>query len=379
MDLVIPAIGVVTLVIVVILLIQTVGRLLRKVGPNQALIVYGAGGTRVITGGSHFVIPLYQRAQEFPLELMSFDVAPPQDLYTSQGVAVNVEAVTQIKVRSDEQSIRTAAEQFLSKRQDERENLIRLVMEGHLRGIVGQLTVEELVKDPENVGSKMLKTVTPDMEKMGLEVISFTIKDVRDKNDYISNMGRPQIVEIRKQADIASALAQRDTQIQQANASREAAVAKSAADQGRVKAETESLAMQAESQRNLSLKKAAFDAEVKKQQATADKTYDIQANLMQQQVVTEAVKVTEAEKNAQIKVQEAEIKRRELELQATIQKAAEADRRRIETVAERSEEHTSELQSQSNLVCRLLLEKKKKNKKKKKKTKRNKQNTQSNQ
>src|SRR5438309_12015484 len=103
-------IGVVALVVVVLVLIQTVGRLLRKVGPNQALIVYGAGGTRVITGGSHFVIPLYQRAQEFPLELMSFDVAPPQDLYTSQGVAVNVEAVTQIKVRSDEQSIKTAAE-----------------------------------------------------------------------------------------------------------------------------------------------------------------------------------------------------------------------------------------------------------------------------
>jgi flotillin len=207
-------------------------------------------------------------------------------------------------------------------------------MEGHLRGIVGQLTVEELVKDPENVGSKMLKTVTPDMEKMGLEVISFTIKDVRDQNDYITNMGRPQIVQIKKQADIAAALAQRDTQIQQANASREAAVAKSAADQERVKAETESLALQAESQRNLSLKKATFDAEVKKQQATADKSYDIQANLMQQQVVTESVKVTEVEKNAQIKVQQAEIQRRELELQATIQKAAEAERRRIETVAE---------------------------------------------
>src|SRR5881398_836883 len=164
MELVIPIIGVVTLVIVVILLIQTVGRLLRKVGPNQALIVYGAGGTKVITGGSHFVIPLYQRAQDFSLELMSFDVAPHQSLYTTQGVAVNVEAVTQIKVRSDDQSIRTAAEQFLSKSQEERENLIRLVMEGHLRGIVGQLTVEDLVKDPESVGGKMLRTISADME-----------------------------------------------------------------------------------------------------------------------------------------------------------------------------------------------------------------------
>src|SRR6202007_1318420 len=118
--------GVVAIVVVVIIIIQTVGRLLRKVGPNQALIVYGAGGTRVITGGSHFVVPLYQRAQDFSLELMSFDVAPQQSLYTTQRVAMNVEAVTQIKVRSDEESIRTAAEQFLSKTQEDRENLIRL-------------------------------------------------------------------------------------------------------------------------------------------------------------------------------------------------------------------------------------------------------------
>ncbi|GHO84676.1 SPFH domain-containing protein [Dictyobacter formicarum] len=327
-------IGIVAFLLIVIIFVRVWGALLRKVGPNQALIVYGQGGTHVITGGAKLVIPLFNRAQEFSLELMSFDVAPRQALYTTQGVAVNVEAVTQIKVRSDDESIRTAAEQFLSKSQEDRENLIRLVMEGHLRGIVGQLTVEDLVKDPESVGGKMLRTVTPDMQKMGLEVISFTIKDVRDENDYIANMGRPQIAQIRKQADIAAALAQRDTQIQQANASREAAVARALADQERVKAEAESLALQAESQRNLALKKASFDAEIKKQQASADKAYDIQSNVTQQQVVAEAVRVTEVEKNAQIKVQQAEIQRRELELQATIQKAAEAERRRIETVAE---------------------------------------------
>src|SRR5215470_10850932 len=267
MSLIILLIIIAVAVVVLLIGVNTYGRLLRKVGPNQALIVYGSGGTKVITGGSKFVVPLYQRAQEFSLELMSFDVAPAKDLYTSQGVAVNVEAVTQIKVRSDEESIKTAAEQFLSKTQEERENLIRLVMEGHLRGIVGQLTVEDLVKDPESVGGKMLRTVTPDMQKMGLEVISFTIKDVRDENDYITNMGRPQIAEIRKEAEIAGALAERDTQIEQANASREAAVARARADQERVKAEAESQALQAESMRNLSLKRAAFDAEVKKQQA----------------------------------------------------------------------------------------------------------------
>lgn len=328
-------VGIVVIVLIVIFsFLRVYFSWLHKVGPNQALIISHGNQVEVVTGGSKFVNHLTKRWQELSLELMSFDVAPSQDLYTTQGVAVNVEAVTQIKVRSDMESIRTAAEQFLSKTQSDRENLIRLVMEGHLRGIVGQLTVEELVKDPENVGSKMLKTVTPDMEKMGLQVISFTIKDVRDKNNYIANMGLPQVVKIRKEAEIASALAQRDTQIEQANAAREAAVAKAAADQERVKAETESMALQAESQRNLSLKKAAFDAEVKKQQAAADKAYDIQANTTQQQVIAEAVKVTQIEKEAQVKVQEAEIRRRELELQATVQKAAEADRRRIETLAE---------------------------------------------
>lgn len=327
-------VGVVAVLIVVFILLRLYFSWLHKVGPNQALIISHGNKVEVITGGTKFVNHLTTRWQELSLELMSFDVAPSQDLYTTQGVAVNVEAVTQIKVRSDVESVRTAAEQFLSKTQADRENLIRLVMEGHLRGIVGQLTVEELVKDPENVGSKMLKTVTPDMEKMGLQVISFTIKDVRDKNNYITNMGLPQVVKIRKEAEIASALAQRDTQIQQANAAREAAVAKAAADQERVKAETESMALQAESQRNLALKKASFDAEVKKQQAAADKAYDIQANTTQQSVVAEAVKVTQIEKEAQVKVQEAEIRRRELELQATVQKAAEADRRRIETLAE---------------------------------------------
>lgn len=335
MDLLLTIVGIAAGVVVVFFIAFSIfGRLLRKVGPNQALIIYGLGGTKVITGGGKLVVPLLDRAQDFSLELMSFDVAPRQALYTTQGVAVNVEAVTQIKVRSDTESIKTAAEQFLSKTQEDRENLIRLVMEGHLRGIVGQLTVEDLVKDPESVGAKMLRTVTPDMQKMGLEVISFTIKDVRDENDYIANMGRPEIVTIKKTADIAAALAQRDTQIQQAIASREAAVARALADQERVKAEAESQALQAESQRNLSLKRAAFDAEVKRQQASADKAYDIQSNITQQQVVTEAVKVTEVERQAQVKVQQAEIQRRELELQATIQKAAEAERRRVETVAE---------------------------------------------
>src|SRR5581483_6213811 len=126
---------VVAALIVLIIGIRIYGSLLRKVGPNQALIISKGSKIDVVTGGTKFVIPLTQRVQELSLELMSFDVAPPQDLYTTQGVAVNVEAVTQIKVRSAAESLKTAAEQFLSKSQADRESLIRLVMEGHLSGI----------------------------------------------------------------------------------------------------------------------------------------------------------------------------------------------------------------------------------------------------
>ena len=314
-------------------LIGVFARLFRKAGPHQALIVYGFRGTRVIKGRGTVIFPMMENCRELSLELMSFDVAPQQDLYTMQGVAVTVEAVAQIKVKSDPESIQTAAEQFLTKSDANREALIRLVMEGHLRGIIGQLTVEQIVKEPEMVGDRMRTTCAGDMNKMGLEVISFTIKEVRDKNEYISNMGRPDIARIKRDADVATAEAERDTAIKRAHALRESAISKAQADQERVLAETLSLAKQSEAQRDLEIKKAEFLETVKRQQAQADKSYEIQTNVMQQQVVAEQVKIMQIEKEHEILVQDAEIQRRERELIATVLKGAEIERRRIETLA----------------------------------------------
>jgi flotillin len=308
-------------------------RLFRKAGPHEAIIVYGLRGTRVVVGGGTVIYPMVESARGLSLELMSFDVAPKQDLYTKQGVAVTVEAVAQIKVKSDRESILTASEQFLTKPPEEREGLIRLVMEGHLRGIIGQLTVEEIVKQPEMVGDRMRGTCAEDMNKMGLEVISFTIKEVRDKNEYITNMGRPDIARIRRDADVATAEADRDTAIKRAEASRESAIAKARADQERVLAETLSQAKQAEAQRDLEIKKAEYLETVKRQQATADKTYEIQTNVMQQKVRAEEVTIHQVEKEHEVKVLEAEVQRKEQELLATVLKAAEYERRRIEMLA----------------------------------------------
>src|SRR6266481_5246215 len=281
------------LVLAILFAMAGFATLLRKVGPHEALIVYGIRGPRTVTNGGTILIPMLEQCRELSLELMSFDVAPQQSLYSNQGVAVTVEAVAQLKVKSDPVSIRTAAEQFLTKRPEQREALIRLVMEGHLRGIIGQLTVEQIVKEPEMVGDRMRSTCADDMNKMGLDVVSFTLKEVRDKNEYITNMGRPDIARIKRDAEVAAAEADRD----------------------------------------IAIKKASYLEMTKKAQATADKAYEIETNVMQQRVVEEAVRVQQVEREAQVKVQEAEIERRERELIATVLKQAEIERQRIETIA----------------------------------------------
>jgi flotillin len=340
-------------VVAILAVTAAIARLYRKAGPHEAIIVYGLRGTRIVKGGGTVIVPMVETSRQLSLQLMSFDVAPQQDLYTKQGVAVTVEAVAQIKVRSDPESIRTAAEQFLTKTDAEREGLIRLVMEGHLRGIIGQLSVEQIVKEPEMVGDRMRATCAEDLSKMGLEVVSFTIKEVRDKNDYITNMGRPDIARIKRDAEVAAAEADRDIAIKRASAARESAVARAQADQERVLAEALSQAAQAEAQRDLEIKRAQFVETVKRQQAQADKAYDIQANIMQQQVVAEAVKVKQAEKEAEVKVQEAEILRHEKELIATVLKRAEVDRKRVEMTAE-AERHRATVEAEGRAAATRL-------------------------
>jgi flotillin len=334
MELLSIAIIAVVLVVAFFVLVSIAARLYRVVGPNRALIIFGFGGTQIVTGGGRVVLPLIQNAQELSLELMSFDVVPTQDLYTSQGVAVRVEAVTQIKVKSDPTSIRTAAEQFLTKPPAEREAAIRLVMEGHLRGMVGQLTVEQIVKEPEMIADRVRATSAEDMAKMGLEVVSFTIREITDKNEYIANMGRPDIARIKRDADVATAEAQRDTAIRQAETMREAAIARAQADQQRVIAETASLAVQAEAQRDLETKRAEYQAAVQRAKAAADAAYEIEANIQKQRVMAEQVAIERVQREEMVKVQEAEIQRRERELIATVQKPAEAERAKVLALAE---------------------------------------------
>ncbi len=339
-----------------ILLLSILGSLYRKVGPNRALIVYGRGGTKVVVGGGTVVLPLFQKADEFNLELMSFDVAPNYTLYTNQGIPVTVEAITQLKVENDDEKIKRAANQFLSKTEDDREMMVRQVMEGHLRGIVGQLTVEQLVKDPELVSARMRETVAADLDKLGLEVVSFTLKDVNDGSGYIQNMSRPEIAHNKQMAEIAEAEAARNVAMREAETQREAAQARAKADQDRVLAQTLSEQAQSQAQRDLQVKQAEYAVAVSAQKAQADKAYDIQAATTQQRLVEEQAKAQLVQKQQEVKVQQAEAERRAAELLATVQRQAEAERERIRILAEAEQQRAvTEAEGKARAV-RLQLE-----------------------
>jgi flotillin len=207
-------------------------------------------------------------------------------------------------------------------------------MEGHLRGIVGQLTVEQLVKDPELVSARMRETVAADLDKLGLEVVSFTLKDVTEEAGYIQNMSRPEIARNKQMAEIAEAEAARNVAMRQAETLREAAQARAKADQDRVLAEALSKAAQAEAQRDLEVRQADYAAAIARQKAQADRAYDIQSSITQQKQVEEQTKVSIIQKQQEVKVQQAEAERRAAELVATVQRQAEAESERIRILAE---------------------------------------------
>jgi flotillin len=334
------SVNVVSLVILVVvvvglvLLFTLLGRLYQKVGPNRALIVFGRGGTKVIVGGGTLVLPLIQSAQELSLELMNFDVAPNYNLYTNQGVAVKVEAITQLKVEGDNDKILRAASQFLSREEKDREDMVRQVMEGHLRGIVGQLTIEQLVKEPELVSARMRETVAPDLDKLGLEVVSFTLKDVSDDSGYITNMSRPEVARNKLVAEVAEAAALRDIAVSKAATQREAAEAEAKASQETVLAQTISKTAQAQAQRDFELAQSDITVQTAQQKAKADTALDIQTAIAQQDLVRQKAQVELITRQSEVQVQEAEGQLRSVQLVATVQRQAEADAQRVRIMAE---------------------------------------------
>jgi flotillin len=308
----------------------------QKVGPNQVLIIAGRGtfytdpatgkslrrSFRLVRGGGTFIWPVVERVDHLSLELMTIEVVT-SNVYSLQGVPVTVDGVAQVKVGSDDVSIVTAAEQFLSKPVNEIQNVALQTLEGHLRAIVGTMTVEEIYKDRDKFAQRVQEVSSLDMKNMGLSIVSFTIKNIHDDQGYLDALGQARTAEVKRDATIGQANAQRDATIQSARARQEGESAK-------YEAETKI----AEAQKSYSVQKASYDAEVNQKKAESELAYPLQQNITNQRVKEEEVEIEVVEKRKQIEVQEQEVLRRERELEATIRKPAEAEQYRIRTLAD---------------------------------------------
>ena len=328
------AISVVVIVITIIVLIALVLSRYTKVGPNQVLIVSGkkhryadpdgsvkTRGFRIVKGGGTFVYPVMEKVDILSLELLTIDVQTPE-VYTSKGVPVKVDGVAQIKVKGDDISIATAAEQFLGKNTDEIRNIATQTLEGHLRAILGTMTVEEIYQNRDAFASKVQEVAAGDMANMGLGIVSFTIRDIRDTQGYLDALGKPRIAQVKRDAQIAQAEADRDAMIKSSQATQAGQEAKFAAD-----------SKIAEAQRDYQSNVAGYQATVNQKKAEADLAYDLQKFKTGQLVKAEEVQVQIIEKQKQIELQQQEILRKQRELEAMVQKPADAERYRVETLA----------------------------------------------
>lgn len=305
-----------------------------KVGPNQVLVISGRKhrivdpdgtvrevGFRIVKGGGVFVWPVFEKVDVLSLELLTIDVQTPE-VYTVKGVPVRVDGVAQIKVKGDDVSIATAAEQFLSKGAEEIRNIATQTLEGHLRAILGTLTVEEIYQNRDAFAAKVQEVAAGDMANMGLQIVSFTIRDIRDSQGYLDALGKPRIAQVKRDAVIAQAEADRDAMIKSAQAQQAGQEAKFAAD-----------TKIAEAQRDYQMKVAEYQAAVNLKKAEADLAYDLQKYKTGQLVKAEEVQVSIIEKQKQIELQQQEILRKQKELEATVQRPADAERYRVETLA----------------------------------------------
>ncbi|MCX7749215.1 MAG: SPFH domain-containing protein [Clostridia bacterium] len=301
-----------------------------KVGPDEALIVSGRKkrlptgqivGFRIVKGGATFVWPVFETAKTISLRIMPLDVN--SSAYTSQGVQLTVDGIAQVKIDSSQEAIATAAEQFLSMREEEIKSIAKQTLEGHLRSIVGNLTVEEINQNRDAFAQKVQELAAGDLANMGLKIISFTIREIADKNGYLESLGKAQIARVQRDAVIGQAEAKRDADIKSAEAMQAGQTAK-------YLAETKV----AESNRDKEIKVAEYQAAINERKAEADLSYDKKKYSVDQTVQKEALQVEIVKKQKEIEIQEQEAMRKEKELEATVRKPAEAEKFRIEVQAE---------------------------------------------
>ena len=323
------------LVAVVVMLAMLVASRYRTVSPDEAMIITGAAlGTKnvlldesgrrvkIIRGGGAFIIPVIQQRVQLSLLSHKLDVTTPE-VYTAQGVPVVTDGVAVIKVGSSVEDVATAAEQYLGKPDEALRAEAREVLEGHLRAILGTMTVEDLYRNRDRFAQEVQEVAARDLRKMGLQIVSFTIKDVRDHNGYLEALGRPRIAAVRRDADIAEAEAMRDSRIRKAEAEESA-----------LRAELLRDTHVAEAEKEKELKVASFKREQDTAKAEADLAYSAQEARSQRLVVEEQMQVELVRKEREVELETLEITRRERQFDSEVRKKADADRYSVEQSAE---------------------------------------------
>ncbi len=294
-----------------------------KVSPNVVAVLSGRKrklpdgrvvGYRMVKGGAALRIPLLEKVEYFWLNVMTIPLEIRR-AYTLKGVPVSVKAVANVKIRSDDTSLQAAAERFLGMTRDQIQQVIFQTLEGHLRSILGTLTVEEINNDRQSFAQKLTSEAAVDLEKMGLGVDVLTIQEISDEEDYLNALGKRRTAEVKRDATIGEAEATRDAKIKSALALQEG-------EKARFSAEAE-IAL---AQRDFMIRQAQYQAEVETQKAAAAQAGPLSEAKARQGVVAEEVRVERQRTQEMIAVQEQEVLRKQKELEATVIKPAEADR-----------------------------------------------------
>ncbi len=326
---------IVAVVVVIALIVLALKKQYRKVGPNEVLIVSGGAkrtvtdpdgtkrkiGYRTQVGGGTFVMPFTETAEVLPVEVFTVEMKLPEVL-SEQGIPVLTAGTAQARVRTDEASIRLAAEQFLGTGIGGMREITRQIVEGHMRSTIGNMTVQDIFRNRDEFADQVEKGVQKDLDRMGLELISFSLTDISDTQGYLESLARPQIARAKHDAAIAEAETEKEATIKSSIARKEGDIAK-------LQAETEV----AEATRDYEAKRAEYQAVVNQKRANADVAYELERQKMNQLLKKEEAEGIFLAKKKQVEIEDMEIKRREKELEATVKKPAEAESYRQEMEA----------------------------------------------
>ncbi|MGB6339410.1 MAG: SPFH domain-containing protein [Candidatus Aminicenantaceae bacterium] len=327
------------IIVFLVLLALLFSKQYRKVGPNEVLIISGGRkksiyapdgtkrrvGYRYRLGGGTFVWPFLETVDVLPIEVINLSIKTPEVL-THGGITIMADASAQVKIKSDEDSIDRAAEQFLGSGKDGIRDVAGTILDGKMRAAIGTMTVEEIFRGRQEFADKVTKSVEAEFTQMGLSLISFALKEISDTQGYLDALGKPNIAAAKRDAAIAEAETEKEAVIKSSQARKEGEIARLNAD-----------ALIAKSQWENEAKKAESQVAVNQKKAQADFAYELERFRLNQEIKREEGKVHLIEKEEAIKIGEMEIKRREKELDASVIKPADARKYQIKAEAEAEE------------------------------------------